>query len=346
VLVFQKECAVASSSEHAVPAHVRLRELVTGAVLAKAVSTLCALGVPDALSGKRTSAELAAEIGADADTLLPFLRLGCAGGVLDEPELRVFELTELGRLLRTGTGSEAALCLFVGREEFDRTWATATEAVRTGEAMFTAAYGTPFYSYVSSTPDFARSYDAAMVGSTGLESLLAACDFASARHVVDIGGGRGAVLSAILRRYEHLHATLVDLPDVIDGAKPVLEKAGVAGRVTLMAGSFFDGVPDTGDVYLLSRVIGNWSDADALRILSTVRAAMSDGDRLVIVGNTPGANDRTTYPLQLSFYMFALMGARTRTYDEYAELLGRSGLRIGMWANFPDAESVIEAVPA
>ncbi|HEY7598049.1 MAG TPA: methyltransferase [Actinophytocola sp.] len=338
---------MASSSQHAVPAHLRLRELITGSVLAKATATLCELGVPDALTAKRTSAELAAEVGADPDTLLPFLRLGCAGGVLAEVELRVFELTDLGRLLRSDApDSEAALCMLVGREEVDHTLAKATRAARTGEPMFTAAYGKPFSEYVSSTPDFARLYDVAMAGPTGLESLLAACDFAATRHVVDVGGGRGAVLSAILRRYRHLQATLVDLPHVVEGARPVLARAGVGDRVTLAAGSFFDGVPATGDVYLLSRVIGDWSDAEALRILANVRSAMSAGDRLVIVGNMPSANDRTTYPVALSFYMFALMGVRTRTYDEYEELLGQSGLRIGMWANFPDGESVLEAVPA
>lgn len=338
---------MASSSEHAVPAHLRLRELITGSVLAKAVSTLCELGVPDALTAKRTSAELAAEVGADPDTLLPFLRLGCAGGVLAEVELRVFELTDLGKLLRSDVpDSEAPLCLLVGREEFDRTWAKATQAARSGEPMFTAAHGKPFFDYVSSTPDFAGIYDAAMVSSNGLDSLLTACDFSRATHVVDVGGGRGAVLTAILRRNPHLHGTLLELPHVVAGARPVFEQAGVADRVTLAPGSFFDGVPATGDVYVLSRVIGNWSDADALRILANVRAAMRAGDRLVIVGNMPSGNDRTAYPLQLSFYMFALMGARTRTYDEYTELLARSDLRVSCWSNFPDGESVIEAVPA
>jgi hypothetical protein len=341
-----KERAVPSSSEQPVPAHLRLRELITGAVLAKAVAVLCELGVPDALTGKRTNTELAAEVGADPESLLPYLRLGCAGGILTEPELRVFELTDLGELLRSDTpGSERPLCLLVGREEFDRTWARATDAARTGDPMFTAAYGKPFFQYVSQTPDFATMYDAAMASSTGLDNLLAACDFSSTTHVVDVGGGRGAVLSAILRRYPHLRGTLLDLPHVIAGAKPVLAESGVTDRATLCPGSFFDPVPTTGDAYLLSRVIGNWSDADSLRILTNIRAAMSPGNRLIIVGNMPSSNDRTTYPVQLSFYMFALMGARTRTYDEYAELLDRTGLTITRWTNFPDGESIIEAAP-
>lgn len=338
---------MASSSEHAVPAHLRLRELITSSVRAKAVSALCELGVPDALTGKRTNVELAGDVGAEPEALLPFLRLGCACGVLNEPELRVFELTELGQLLRADTpDGEQPLCLLVGREEFDRTWARATHAARTGDPMFTAAYGKPFFDYVSSTPEFAAVYDAAMASSTGLDNLLAAYDFSDAGHIVDVGGGRGAVLSAILLRYPHLRGTLVELAHVVDGAGPILAEAGVADRITLAPGSFFETIPDTGDVYLLSRVIGNWSDADSLRILRNVRAAMSPGNRLIIVGNMPSGNDRTDYPLQLSFYMFALMGARTRSYDEYAELLARSDLAIDRWANFPDGESIIEAVPA
>lgn len=336
-----------SSSAQPVPAHLRLRELITSAVLAKAVSVLCELGVPDALIERRTNVEVAKEVGADAEGLLPFLRAACAGGVLAEPELRVFELTELGQLLcERADDGEKPLCLLVGRQEFDRVWANAIHGARTGEPMFTEAYGKPFFEYVSATPEFATVYDAAMVSSTGLDNLLAAYDFADASHVVDLGGGRGAVLSEILRRNPHLHGTLVELPHVVEGAKPILAEAGVADRVTLSPGSFFDPVPDTGDVYLLSRVIGNWGDSDSLRILRNVRAAMSPGNRLVIVGNMPSGNDRTNYPLQLSFYMFALMGARTRTYDEYAELLDQSDLAISRWANFPDGESIIEAVPA
>ena len=336
------------TSAQPVPAHLRLRELVTSALTAKAVTVLCELGVPDALTGKRTNVELAGEVGADPDALLPFLRLGCAAGVLAEPELRLFELTELGQLLCENTpDSEKPLFLLVAREEFDHTWAKANHGARTGETMFSAAYGKPFFEYVSSTPEFAAIYDAAMVSSTGLDNLLAACDFSDASHIVDLGGGRGAVLSALLRRDPHLRGTLVDLPHVVEGAGPILAEAGVADRVTLSPGSFFDAtIPDTGDVYLLSRVIGNWGDADSLRLLRKIRAAMSPGDRLVIVGNMPSANDRTRYPLQLSFFLFSLMSARTRTYDEYAELLEQSDLTISRWANFPDGESIIEAVVA
>jgi hypothetical protein len=335
------------SSAESVPAHLRLRDLITSGVLAKAVAVLCELGVPDALSVPRTNVELAKEVGADAEALLPFLRAGCAGGVLTEPRLHVFELTSLGQLLREDhEASEKALCLLVGREEFDQTYAKANQSTRAPQPMFEVAFGKPFFQYLSTDPEFAAVYNAAMVSSNALENLLAACDFSNDRHIVDLGGGLGAVLSEILRRNPNLRGTLVDLPHVVAGAGPVLAENGVADRVTVVPASFFDHVPDTGDVYLLSRVIGNWGDAESLRLLRTIRAAMDPGDRLIIVGNMPSENDRTNYPVQLSFFLFAMMGARTRTYDEYAELLGQSDLTVSRWANFPDGESIIEAVPA
>ena len=151
------------------------------------------------------------------------------------------------------------------------------------------------------------------------------------------------MLAAVLQRHPGLRGTLLDLPHVVDAARPVLEEAGVADRVTLVPGSFFDPVPSSGDVYLLSRVIGNWNDADSLRILRNVRSAMDGEDRLVIVGQTPSVNDRTNYPRQLDLYMFALLGARLRSYEEYEELFEQVDLAAVGWSNFPDSESVIEA---
>jgi SAM-dependent methyltransferase len=327
-----------------VPAWLRVRELMTTGLLAQAVTVLCDLGIPDALRSARTNVELAEEVGADAEGLIPFLRAACAAGVLAEVAPRTFELTELGSVLRSDApDSVNTLCRLTGREEFHRTWANAISTARTGKPCFAEAHGMGFFEYMKATPEFAALFDAAMVSSAAVDNLLAGSAFGDARHVVDVGGGRGAMLAALLGHYPHLRGTLVELPHVAEGARGVLEDAGVLDRVTVVAGSFFEPIPSTGDVYVLSRVVGNWNDEDSLRILRNVRAAMTPGTRLVIVGNVPSERDRTNYPPQLDLYMFALLGARLRTLDEYRELLARSGFAMTGWANFPDSESVIES---
>jgi hypothetical protein len=335
-----------SNAVEPVPASLRVRELMTTGLLAQAVSVLCDLGVPDFMNTPRTNVELALEVGADADGLVPFLRAACAAGVMAESAPKVFELTELGGVLRSDVpGSVRKMCSLTGREEFNRTWANATHSARTGEPSFPVAYGMSFFEYMKTNADFAALFDAAMVSSAAVDNLLAGYDFSTARHVVDVGGGRGAMLAAVLRLHPHLHGTLVETPHVAAGAHAVLDVAGVADRTTVIPGSFFEPIPEDGDVYMLSRVIGNWNDQDSLRILRSVRAAMSAGDRLVVVGAMPSENDRTNYPPQLDLYMFALLGARLRTYDEYQELFLQTGLTANRWVNFPDSESIIEALP-
>ncbi|MFH0245595.1 methyltransferase [Streptomyces sp. HK10] len=333
-------------SSEPVPAALRVRELMTAGLLAHAISVLCDLRVPDFLDDPRSHTELAKDAAADPEGLLPFLRAACAAGVLDEPTPKVFELTELGRVLRTDSpNSMSKMCSLTCREEFNRTWSHAIHTARTGEPSFSVPHGKSFFEYMADNRDFAALFDKAMVSSAATDNLLASYDFSGARHVVDVGGGRGAMLAAVLQRHPELRGTLLDLPHVVANAEPVLEKAGVADRVTLVPGSFFDPVPESGDVYLLSRVIGNWNDEDSLRILRSVRSAMDTDDRLVIVGQMPSENDRTHYPRQLDLYMFALLGARLRSPDEYQQLFDQVGLTVTDHWNFPDSESVLRARP-
>ncbi len=333
-----------SKSTETVPAELRVRELMTAGLQAHAISVLCDLEVPDVLDGPRSHTELAKEAEADADGLLPFLRAACAAGVLAEPAPRVFELTELGRVLRKDApNSMSRMCSLTCREEFNRTWSHAIHTARTGEPSFAVPHGKTFFEYMAGNKEFAALFDKAMASSAAVDNLLSGYDFSHARHVVDVGGGRGAMLAAVLQHYPRLQATLVDLPHVVANAEPLLAEAGVADRVTLVPGSFFEPLPESGDVYLLSRVIGNWNDEDSLRILRAVRAAMGATDRMVVVGQMPGTNDRTHYPRQLDLYMFALLGARLRSVDEYQELFDQVGLTTVDQENFPDSESVLTA---
>lgn len=340
------EVPEAATETGTVPAALRVRELMTAGLLAHAVSVLCDLRVPDVLHTPRSVADLAKDVDAHPEGLLPFLRAACSAGVLDEPEPRVFALTELGTVLRSDVpGSMQKMCSLTCREEFNRTWSHAIHSARTGEESFSVPYGETFFEYMASNKEFAALFDAAMASSAATDNLLAGYDFSRARHVVDVGGGKGAMLAAVLQRYPHLRGTLLDRPHVVERARASMAEAGVADRVTFVPGSFFDPLPDTGDVYLLSRVIGNWNEADSLRILRRVREVMSGEDRMVVVGQMPSDNDRTHYPRQLDLYMFALLAARLRSRDEYQALFDETELTVSGYWNFPDSESVLEARP-
>ena len=169
-------------------------------------------------------------------------------------------------------------------------------------------------------------------------------DFSGLRTVVDVGGGYGTILAAVLRANPGLRGVLFDQPAVIEGARPRIAASGLAERCELVSGSFFDTVPAGGDVYILSSVLHNWDDERAIEILRTCRRAMRDAARLLIVelvippGNTPG--DGKMLDLQM---MVLFTGGKERTPAEYRALLEAGGFRQTRITPTPQQMSLIEA---
>ncbi|MDX3382207.1 methyltransferase [Streptomyces niveiscabiei] len=337
-----------SDSRSALPPRLRLIEVVSAGWISAAVSALAELGIADHLDTPRTAADLAARAGADADGLSRFLYAAAAAGVLDAHPDGTFSLTEVGEVLRTGhPEGMREMCRLTGMEEFARAWAKAAHTARTGEPAFDAAYGRPLFAHMSDPDhaDFSGVFHRAMAESAAGRSVGSRYAFPEGARVVDIGGGRGAMIAGLLTAHPHLTGTVFDLPNAVRGADKLLADAGVAGRATVVAGSFFDEVPAGGDVYLLSRVIGNWNDEDSVRILRRVRAAMHPGSRLVVVGHMPTDEDRTHYVRALDLYMFVLLQARLRTPEQYRELFARADLELSYSDLRPDEECLIEARP-
>lgn len=329
------------------PGRLRVIEVMSSAWIAAAVSALAELGVADLMDEPKTVGHLAEHTGSVPAALARFLRAAAAAGLFTEPEPGTFALTEAGQYLRSDVpGSMRAMCQLTGREEFARTWAHAVHTVRTGEPAFAEAVGEPPWAYMGrpENSELSALFHGAMSASAGEEVVLD-YDFTGVGHVVDVGGGRGAMVAALLGRHPGLRATLFDLPNAVAGASDLLSAAGVADRVDVRAGSFFDPLPPGGDVYLLSRVIGNWNDESAVEVLRGVRAAMHDQSRLVIVAHVPGPQDRTHYPRALDLYMFVLVQAALRTEEEYVALLARAGLELSGSVYHPDGQSLLEARP-
>ena len=176
--------------------------------------------------------------------------------------------------------------------------------------------------------------------------MVAGYDFAGARTVVDVGGGQGALLAAVLAAHPQARGVLFDQPEVVAGAAPLLRAAGVADRCAVVGGSFFEAVPDGGDVYLLSRVIHDWDDAQATTILRACRRAMGPAARLLLVervlapGNTPDPNRFS------DLNMLVMLGGQERTAAEFAALYQAAGFRLTRVLPLPAAVSLIEGQPA
>ena len=309
-----------------------LKRLVDGYRVSQAISAAVSLGVPDHLAdGSRTSAELAAATGAHEPSLYRLMRALASAGVLTEDDERRFALTELGQPLRTDhPDSLAGWSEFIGRPYEWQAWSELADSVRSGENAFASVHGVDVWTHRAERPQEGAYFDRAMQSRLHLQAaaLLDEYDFGRFRRIVDVGGGNGSLLAAILGRNDGVEGVLFDQPHVVAGAPAVLEAAGVAGRCEIVAGSFFESVPAGADAYVLSAIVHDWEDEDSRRILETVRRAIPDDGLLLVLERLVGGPNEDLETKFGDLTMFVIPGGRERTRQEFADLFSASGFRL------------------
>lgn len=306
------------------------------------------LGVPDGLApGPRSSAELAASCAADPGAMLALLRAGAAEGLMAELEPGRFALTPLGGRLRRDAGGAMRSRALLAGEEFYQAWGASLTAIRTGSSGFEHVYGRTFWGYLAQHPEKALALDAIMTSSASAwtKAIAASSYFATCSTVVDVGGGTGSVLLAILQAHPGLTGTLFEVESLAARARALVGHANVLDRCSIRVGSFLETVPEGADRYLLCRVLGDWADADAVRILLNCRRAMRDDSRLMIVARLTDAATAGARPM-FDLHMPVVVGGRDRTCTEYAALLAAAGLAVREVRAVDDTDlSMIEAAP-
>ena len=260
-----------------------LERLVNGYRISQAIYVAATLGIADLLAGgARTSDDLAAEAGADPRSLYRLLRALASVGVLREDDGRRFALTDVGDGLRSDAPEGiAGWAAFIGRPPLWQAWGDLLHSVRTGENAFMHVHGTDVWSYRAQRPEENAVFDRAMRSLTGRSNraFVEAYDFGRFGTLVDVGGGNGTLLAGLLATYPELKGVLFDQPHVVAGADEVLSEACVADRCRVVGGSFFDGVPEGGDAYVLKAIIHDWEDEEAISILRSCRAAVPIPER-------------------------------------------------------------------
>jgi hypothetical protein len=330
-------------------------QLATGYRLSQAIYVFTRLDIADLLAnGPKTSEELAHAAGAHAPSLRRLLRVMTACAVVTEPSSGTFALAPSGRCLRRDApDSVRSTVLLFGSENFWATWGDLLHCVRTGETAFSHLFGVAgTFDYLPSHPEDAALFNAGMADVAALtaKAIVAAYDFSSARILVDVGGGRGALISGILKAHPDLRGVLFDLPRVVDAARAELERAGIAHRCETVGGDLLSSIPRGGDVYLLSRVIHDWDDEKSILILKNCRAAMSPTSKLLLAERTipemiePSAH--TQAQLLSDLNMLVRNGGRERTDTEYGSLFGAAGLRLTRAIPTGVEIGLIEATPA
>ena len=325
--------------------------MIWGMHVSRAIYVVTELGIPDRLAdGPVSCAELARDAGAHEASLYRVLRLLAGLGVFSQAPPGSFGLTILGHRLRSAAAaSMRSWALLAGTVGGCQPFEHILHTVRTGQPGFDAAHGMPLFEFLAQHPADATVFDAAMLERTAMfaPSVAAGYDFSDIRTVVDVGGGRGILLAAILRGHGHLQGTLFELPAVAAGAKAVLAAAGLTDRCEVVAGDFFHGVPAGADCYLLANVLHDWDDTRAAEILASCRNATTRHGRVLIIERLIPDNPAEALPVLLSDINMLVLspGGRERTNSEYRRLLHAAGLRPSIIQPVTFPYGVIEGRP-
>lgn len=326
----------------------RLTQMLVGSWITQGIYVVAELGIADHLGdGPRSATELAAITRVDADSLYRVLRAVASIGVLHEDEQCRFSLTALGARLRSDVpGSQRAFAIMAGAECYGA-WGGLLSGVKTGREPFRENFDTSWFEYMTRHPDRHAIFDAAMEGVHGPETepMIEAYDFARFETVMDVGGGNGRTLAAILDRNPAQKGILFELPAVADRARKGLAALPVFDRMQIVGGDFFSSVPAGADAYVLRHVIHDWQDEKAATILRNCRNALGENGRLLVVETVIPPGSEPSFGKWLDLMML-IIGGRERTERQFRDLFARSGLCLTRIVPTAHEVSIIEGVRA
>jgi hypothetical protein len=305
------------------PLSAQMYDMLNTHMLVQALHVAATLRIPDLLAdGSRTSGELAEALSSDPASLYRLLRMLAGAGVFAEESPHRFKLTPLGSTLRTDTpDSVRDWALFIA-------WSNLLHSVQTGESAFEHTFGMCLFSYMTDHPELGAAYNNWMAKQSELQNgaVLATYSFSEFRKVVDVGGGQGATLAAILEANPQATGVLFDLPEVVS---KVRLPESIAQRSEIVAGDMLESMPEGGDVYILKRILMDWSDEIAARALGRCREAMAESGKVLVIEPMVAEGNEPSVSKSLDMTMLVMQGGgRVRTQEEHRALFDAAGLEL------------------
>lgn len=325
-------------------------QLITGSFVSQTILAFAELTIADLLAKQpATALEIATATGAHADAMVRLLRAGVALGLVTVNDQACFSSTELLQILQQDVpGSLRGLAIALASPGTWLPWGNLVAAVRTGERQTIPVHGMDYFDYLVRNTNEATIFTAAMDGVTSALAEQAAkiIDTQLLSVAADIGGASGTLLHGLLAANPQLRGIVYDQEHVIPSARAAAERLGLANRVAVIAGDFFNAVPEA-DLYLLKWILHDWDDTACIRILKNCRRAMRPRGRVAVVELQLGGMDDPGLTSLMDLNMMVMLTGRERTAEEYGRLLGAAGLQtagvsslqtpFGIW-------NVIEAV--
>ena len=331
-----------------------LLSMIHGYRVSAVLQAAATLHIADHLAdGPKTGAELADVTGADAATLPRILRVLAVLRIIDETEPGCFALAALGELLRENAPGSLRRTAMQVRGDTMRVWGELLHTVRTGETTFDHVHGMSSFDYFARDPAVSKGFNEQMGAGTraALPAILAAYDFSQFRTIVDVGGGNGTLLAAILNAHPRATGIVCDSAAGLAEAPGVLQATGVSARCRAETIDFFESVPAGGDLYILKSVIHDWDDARAVTILKNCRGVMPGDGKLVVMEAVVPARAEASEPARgiamADLNMLVNTGGRERTEAEFRELFASSGFAVTriLPTGSPWPLSIIEGAP-
>lgn len=332
------------------PPNAVLMRLAQGILVSKALQAVAELGIADLLTeSPRSVEELARATATNPSALFRLLRALAGMGIFRQDESGRFQQTALSEPLRSDSPvSVRDYLMYAPHDGNLRAWMHLMSVLQTGEPSFAAANGCSMWEYFQQKPDIGERFNRAMssLARANNQMLLQAYDFSPFKTLIDVGGGRGLLLTSLLRAHPHLRGTLFDLPTVTESAKAHFKANTVADRCEIVAGDAFKSIPAGFDAYLMKNVLHDWNDDQCAVLLERCRAAIPPHGKLIIVdavmvpGNDP-------HPAKwFDLHMMVALGGRERTAEEFASLLRGASFTMTLAKPLPALLGIVEAKPA
>jgi hypothetical protein len=311
-----------------------------------AIHVAAKLGLADLVaSGPKSSDELADATNTLRSSMARLLRALASLGIFVEDATGQYRQTALSDTLRSDhPESMRPSAMMLGAHFVWKPCGALEETVRTGQPAFERLYGASFFEHMAEHPDDAAVFNAAMSSSADhLATIVGVYEFSKFERIVDVGGGHGLLLAAILSANPRLRGVLYDLPAVVAGAS-ALRQEPISQRCEIVGGDFFKEVPAGADAYILKGIIHDWNDEAALKILKTCRRAIRPDGKLLIVD---AVLTRSTAPASalMDMLMMVLTSGRERTESEFGSLVQEAGFSMVQVIR-EGRVSIIESRPA
>lgn len=316
--------------------------LFMGYIPTRVIYAAAKLELTDHIGDDGASAqELAQKLNVDPAALYRVMRVLAGLGVLRQDDNDLFYVTSFGETLRKDSPQSVRDYAIYSHEFVYDTFRGITESVRTGKPVIDDVFG-----FLRANADQEAIFHAGMSNRGRIEAsaFLDAYQFSKPQTVVDVGGGNGGFLSAILARNDHLSGVLFDQASAIAAAKAA--RGGPLPRCQLVTGDFFSEVPSGGDAYILKRVLFDWTDEQALRILKNCQRVMNGDARLLIIEPLIGPPNEQCPAHLFDMTFLVMLHGRLRTADEYSGLLGQAGFRLQQVVPTESDVSILEAFVA